>query len=507
MTPEPIHEEVIAELRREGSRCSKVMEWAGIMTDVYGPRYANSPSYDAAAQWAQRTFESFGLSARLEAWGEYGYGWENEYTSAHLLSPRYQPLIAYPMPGTESTGGSVTGRAALVDTTQIFDDSDLQPYRGRLRGHIVLTQPERRLEMSFRPHAVRLSDEELEEMARPDIEPTDDHPGDEPAAGDDAPTARQPMSLQRLQEFFRREGVVALMAPGRPNVGPMDKGLVNVTGDGPHPLGEPPGLPSLVLAAEHYNRVVRLIGRGIDPEIEVEVRNAFHQDDPLDYNILAELPGGDLASEVVIIGAHFDSESAGTGATDNASGSAVVLEAMRILAAVDAKPRRTIRAALWGAEESGMLGSRGYVAKHLGNRDTGERLPGHADHYVYFNVDWYGRLRGIFLQGNDAARPIFEAWMRPFHDLGMEWIVPGNTGGTDHMAFQEVGLPGFQFIQDDLEFFNVSFHTNMDVYDRLVEEDLEQASVILASFAYHAATREGSFPRADGLNNGRRWHK
>jgi hypothetical protein len=510
MNPELIDKEVVAELRREGFGCSKVMEWAGTMTDVYGPRYANSPSYDAAAEWARQTFESFGLSATLQAWGEYGYGWENEYTSAHLMRPRYQPLIAYSMPGTAGTSGAVTAGVALVDTTQIFDDADLDPYRGKLHGQIVFTQPERRLQMSFEPQAVRLSDEELQEMARPDAQCSEgqlDDGSDDTRRRADPGDGRQPMPPQRLHEFFRHEGTVALMAPGGPNVGPMDKGLVNVTGAGPHPLGEQPGLPSLVLAAEHYNRIVRLIGRGIEPEIQIEVRNAFHDDDSLDYNVLAELPGSDLSSEVVMIGAHFDSESAGTGATDNASGSAVVMEAMRILAAVDAKPRRTIRAALWGAEESGMLGSRGYVAKHLGSCDTGERLPGHADHYVYFNVDWYGRIRGIFLQGNDEARPIFEAWMQPFHDVGMEWIVPGNTGGTDHMAFLEVGLPGFQFVQDDLEFFNVSFHTNMDVYDRLVEEDLEQASVILASFAYHAATREGSFPRADGLNNGRRWHK
>ena len=180
---------------------------------------------------------------------------------------------------------------------------------------------------------------------------------------------------------------------------------------------------------------------------------------------------------------------------------------MRILAATGVRPRRTIRAALWGAEESGLLGSRGYVRQHFGDPEGEEFSAAHENFSVYFNVDWYGRFRGIFLQGNDATRPIFEAWMGPFKDIGMSWVVPGNTGGTDHMAFLEVGLPGFQFIQDDLEFFNVTFHTNMDVYDRLVAADLKQASVILASFAYHAAMRDEKFPRADGLDNGRRWHK
>jgi len=252
---------------------------------------------------------------------------------------------------------------------------------------------------------------------------------------------------------------------------------------------------------------MRVLEKGIDVEMEVEIRNTFHDDDPLDYNIIGEIPGSDLAHQIVLIGGHYDGEPSGTGATDNAAGAASVMEAMRILKAVGAQPRRTIRAALWGAEESGLLGSRGYVRKHLGDRETQELLPEHADFSVYFNMDWYGRFRGIFLQGNDRTRHIFEAWMRPFHDVGMTWIVPGNTGGSDHMAFLEVGVPGFQFIQDDLEFFTTTFHTNMDVYDRLVAEDLMQASVILASFAYHAAMRDEMFPRADGINNGRRWHK
>lgn len=480
------------------------MEWAGAMTDVHGPRYANSPGYDAAAAWACATFTSFGLNnVALEEWGEYGYGWENCYTSVHLLAPRYQPIIAYPIPGTGSTAGKIVAEVTLIDTTRVLVESDLDPYRGKLRGRAVLTSPERSLEPNFKPHAVRLSDEELTEMATASSDVT-------PAATGDAEapqTTADSLTRSRISDFFRAEGVVALLAPGGPYVGPMDKGTVVVMGDGPLPLGSAQELPALVLAAEHYNRIVRLVERGIEPRVELEIRNVFHEDDPLDYNVVAELPGGDWSDEVVMIGAHFDSEPAGTGATDNAAGSAVVMEAMRLLSAVDAAPRRTIRAALWGAEESGMLGSRGYVSRHFGDPESATRLPEHAKLNVYFNVDWYGKFRGIFLQGNDESRPIFESWMTPFHDLGMEWIVPGNTGGTDHMAFQSVGLPGFQFIQDDLEFFNVAFHTNMDVYDRLVAEDLQQAAVILASFAYHAAMRGGRFPRADGINNGRPWHK
>jgi len=506
IAPQLVDERVVAQLRREGFENSKVMEWAAIMTDVYGPRYANSPGYDAAAAWARETFESFGLdNVALEPWGEYGYGWENDYTSVHLVSPRYQSIIAYPVPGTGSTQGKVTAPVTVVDTQRIFIEADLDRFRGKLHGRVVLTSPARELRPNFAPQAVRLSDEELREMARLDIDGLAD-PGWIEVSGDEG-AATEPLPREVIEAFLREEGVVAVMAPGGPNVGPMDKGVVTVSGDGPLPIGAAPRLTALVLAAEHYNRIVRLADRGLEPTVELEIRNSFHDDDPLDYNVLAELRGTDLSGEVVMIGAHFDAEPAGTGATDNASGSAIVMEAMRLLGAVGATPRRTIRAALWGAEESGLLGSRGYVASHFGDRTTGDRLPGHAGLYVYFNVDWYGRFRGVFLQGNDEARPIFESWMEPFHDVGMEWIVPGNTCCTDHMAFLEVGLPAFQFIQDDLEFFNVAFHTNMDVYDRLVAADLKQAAVILASFAYHAAMRDGPFPYADGINNGRRWHK
>ena len=496
---------VFSRIRTEGLSRSQVMELAWVITDRFGPRFANSPSYDAAAAWARDKFEEFGLvNAALEAWGEFGYGWENRYISAHMVAPRYQPLIAYAVPGTRGTEGQVEGIPVLVQVDTIMRRDDLDSYRGQLAGRIVLTHAPRELEPNFQPQAVRLSNEELEEMARPDDGYSEALSGDE--ANSELST-EEPLAWSELETFFETEGVAAVLSPGMPNVGPMDKGLVTVTGQGPLPLDSLPMLPRFVVAAEHYNRIARLLKNGDKPELLVESRNQLLDDDPLDYNILAEIPGGNLANEVVMIGAHLDAQPSGTGATDNAAGSAVVMEAMRLLKAADVQPRRTIRAALWGAEESGHLGSLGYVAKHFGNGETGENFKERAGFYVYFNVDWYGRFRGIYLQGNDEARPIFEAVMAPLHDLGMEWIVPGNTGGTDHMSFLKSGLPAFQFIQDDLEFFNVAFHTNMDVFDRLVEEDLQQASIVLASFAYHAATRDGPFPYSDGLNNGRRWHK
>ena len=502
---EPLDTATIVKIREEGLRRSQVMELAGIMSDVHGPRFANSPSYDAAAEWARRTFEEWGLAeVELAPWGEFGYSWENTYTAVHQTAPRYQPVIGYPKPGTRGTDGAVRGAVSAVDITELRTAEDLEALRGKLATRILLVAPVEVLEPNFAPQAVRLSDEELGEMARLEIgrlAETDE-------SDEETDEGEAHLSREEIEAFLEGEGVAVLVEPGSTRGGPLDKGIVQVQAEKMTlPLEKLPRMASIVIAAEHYNRMMRIIDRGMEVEMEVEVRNSLDASDPVDYNVLAEISGSDLANEVVMIGGHFDAESAGTGATDNAAGSAIVMEAMRILEAVDVQPRRTIRAALWGAEEQGAFGSRGYVAEHFGDPKSGERTQEFEDFSVYFNVDWYGRFRGIYLQGNDATRPIFEAWMRPFADIGMSWIVPGNTGTTDHISFLEVGLPGFQFIQDDLEFFNVTFHTNMDVYDRLIGADLKQAAVVLASFAYHAAIRDEKFPRADGLNNGRRWHK
>lgn len=497
---EPVDLDVVAELRDEGFDRSRVMEFARVLTDLYGPRFANSPSYDAAARWARDTFGEFGLHATLEPWGEYGYAWENRHTSVHITAPQYQPVIGYAQPGTRSTDGKVAGPVAPVDLDAIRTPDDLEALGTRIQTSILLVSPERELVPNFSPQAVRLSDEELSGMARLEIDPRNNPT--QSADGDEAELTRHD-----IETVLEQQGVAVLVEIGSTNVGPMDKGIVHVSGDGPLPLDEPVPMPRVVVAAEHYNRMMRLLAAGTPVEMEIEVRNVLSDDDPLDHNVIAELPGGDLAQEVVMIGGHLDAEPAGTGATDNAAGSAIVMEAMRLLQAANLEPRRTIRAALWGAEEAGLLGSRGYVREHFGDPAAPDKPAAHANLSVYFNVDWYGRFRGMYLQGNDESRPIFEAWMQPFHHVGMSWIVPGNTCCTDHMAFLEAGLQGFQFIQDDLEFFNATFHTNMDVYDRLIADDLRQASVILASFAYHAAMRDELFPRVDGLANGRRWHK
>lgn len=511
---EKIDYKMVEKIRDEGFNRSQVMEMAWVMSDVLGPRFSNSPGYTKAAVWAKKKFEELGIEAELDAYGEVGPGWECRYTSVHMHKPQYMPLIAYAKPYGRGTEGKIISDVILVNTKEIFSRAELEKLKGNLKGKIVLTEPKRNLFLNFNPAAVRLSDGELNDMAALHIlqkKETVSIPGDKYAALQRGPDKerKKPLPQKTIHVFFEEEGVAALVEPGRPQgSAPMDKGIVHVSAPRPLRKGDPKPLPTVVVSVEHYNRIIRLIEKGMDVKMEVETRVFFEEDDFRDFNVIAEIPGTDLKDEIVMIGGHYDGEPSATGASDNASGCASVMEAMRILKAVGAKPRRTIRAAFWGCEEAGHLGSRAYVKKHFADPDTGEKKLEFDRLSVYFNMDWYGKFRGIFLQGNDLVRPIFEEWMKPFHDVGMTAIVPGNTGGTDHMAFVRVGLPGFQFIQDDLEFFTTTFHTNMDVYDRLVEEDLIQASVILASFAYNAAMRDEKLPRSPNqIKNDRRWHK
>ena len=502
---------MIMKIREEGLKRSQVMDIAWSMSDVLGPRLSNSPGYTAACRWAVGKFAQYGIQAELQEYGKIGSGWENEYTSVHMHEPRYMPFIAYTKPYSRSTAGKIIGEALLINTDELYGEDDLLKYRGCLKGKIICLKPERRLTLNFQPPASRLSRDELDDMA--ELRILDLQPGRK--AQEAEPSSRnqrfrkEPLPEKTWSAFFDQEGVGALIEPGGPQgIAPMDKGLVYVSASRPPQPGAPRPLPAVVVSAEQYNRVVRLLERKIPVKLEVETRVRWEERDWPDFNVIAELPGVDLKDEIVMMGGHYDSELAGTGATDNAAGCAAVVEAMRILKTVGARPRRTIRAALWGGEEAGHLGSRAYVKKYFSDPETQTRLPGYDRLSVYFNMDWYGRFRGIYLQGNDSVRPIFEEWMKPFHDLGMTCLAPGNTGGTDHMSFVAVGLPGFQFIQDDLEFFTATFHTNMDVYDRLVPEDLMQAAVILAGFAYNAAMRDEMIPRTPNqMENNRRWNK
>ena len=483
---EPIDWEAVQRIRMEGFQNSKVMETLSYLTDVYGPRLTNSPNYMKAAEWAKKTLSEWGLeNARLEPWGTFGRGWSLEKLSVEMLEPQYTPIIAYPKAWTAGTQGTVTGTPVLV---QIQEEKDIEKYRGKLQGKIVMVREARELELKFEAEARRHDEASLEKLF------TAPEPGRRsPWYARRAEYLRQRRLMRKVQKFLREEGVAVMLEPSRRNYG-----IVRVHRGGSFKINEDPGIPSLVVAAEHYNRIVRLLEKDIPVKLAIQIETKFHEEDSLGYNIIAEIPGTDrkLKKELVMLGAHFDSWHAGTGTTDNAAGCAVVMEAVRILKAIGVKPRRTIRIALWGGEEQGLLGSRGYVEKHFAERKTMTLKPAHALLSAYFNLDnGTGKIRGIYLQGNDAVRPIFEAWLRPFHDLGATTVTIRNTGGTDHLSFDAVGLPGFQFIQDPIDYSTRTHHTNMDVYDHALKSDLMQASVIMASFVYHAAMRDEKLPR------------
>jgi hypothetical protein len=368
--------------------------------------------------------------------------------------------------------------------------ADLERYAGKLAGKIVLSGRVRDVAAHFEPTAERHDAESLEEIyqvGEPDAR-------DAERASRRAENARRREVNERLREMLAKEGAACVVES---DAGMRkDYGVVMLGSGGSRDPEDERALPQVVVAAEQWNRIARLVQKGETVTLAVDVRTSFYAEDLAGYNVLADVPGTDLANEVVMIGGHFDSWHAATGATDNASGSAVAMEAARLIVAAGLRPRRTIRVALWTGEEQGLLGSKGYVAKHFGDRETRAFTPEHADLAAYFNLDnGAGRIRGIYAQGNAACRPIFEAWLAPFHDVGATTVTLDDTGGTDHLSFEAVGLPGFQFVQDPLDYGTRSHHTNMDTLERIPADDVRQAAVVLASFAYHAAMRPEKLPR------------
>jgi len=485
--------DAIYRIKQEGTTNSKVMESLSYLTDVHGPRLTNSPLMHQAADWAQKQMTSWGLAnVHTEKWGPFGRGWVNEHTSVTMTAPQPFVIQAYPKAWTPGTAGEVTGTAVIA---VIEKEEDFAKYKGKLKGTFLLQSPTREFQAYFESPVRRYTDKELTDLSKEQV-----------SGGDRERRFRQMMSgmagmtafRKKRMQFYKDEGVLAVleMSPGDRG----DNGAIRVQGPTPGEGGrtkedEAP-VPQLVLAAEHYGRIQRVLEKNVPVSLTVNVRNRFI-DEPTDpYNILAEIPGTDKANEVVMIGAHFDSWHGGTGATDNAVSSAVMMEAMRIIKATGLKPRRTIRLGLWTGEEQGLLGSRAYVKEHFADPLDMKLRPGHATMSVYFNMDnGGGAFRGIYLQGNEAAAPVFEAWMKPFHNIGMQTVTIRPTGGTDHQAFDAVGLPGFQFIQDPLEYSSRTHHTNLDVYERAIPADLMQNAIVVASFAYQAANRDALFPR------------
>jgi carboxypeptidase Q len=483
----------IYQIKDEGLNHSQVMDTMSYLTDVYGPRLTNSPGIKQAAEWATTKMKEWQLAnVHLEPWGPFGRGWSNERFSAQVISPRPFPLIAYAKAWTPGTNGPVTAEAVWA---LIQKEEDIEKYRGKLKGKFVLTAPLPEVAARFEAQGHRYSDTELADIATQQV------PG---AQREDERIARfraqRELNL-KIQKFLVDEGVAAWLEPSQ-----GDDGTVFVQSGGGHEVKDPPAPPRAAVASENYGRIFRLLDKKVPVTLLIDIQNKFYDDDLNSFNIIGEIPGTDKAKtdEIVMIGAHFDSWHAGTGATDNGAGSAVMLEAMRILKATGVKMRRTARIGLWTGEEEGLLGSRAYVKQHFADWETDREpdkekikvLPEHAKLDAYYNVDnGSGKIRGIYLQGNESVAPLFTQWMEPFHNLGMTTLSIRNTGGTDHLSFNEVSLPGFQFIQDPIEYETRTHHSNMDVYERIQEPDMKQMAVIVASFVYLTANREEMVPR------------
>jgi len=492
----------------EGVNRSKIMETLSYLTDVIGPRIPGTPAMKKAGEWAKSKFSEWGMAnTAVEPCGEFGLGWANEYISVHMLEPTYSALLAYAKPWTLGTMGKLKGQPILA---VIRTKADLEKWKGKLKGAIVLTDPPRQVHPSFKPYARRYTEEDLKAITETPI----------PLQPKDGGGEKPEVKWEELLEFYKNEEVGLLIESSERSR--SDFGTVKV--DAYEGMGKnhliPGQSPRIVLAAEAYARICRILDLKVPVTLEAEVRNTIYDQDKLGYNVVTEIPGLDKKGEVVMLGGHLDSWTGGTGAVDNASGCAVAMEAVRILKALGVKPKRTIRAALWTGEEEGFYGSRGYVFTHFGDTDKdtlknpdweayeknwrnpladSKKLivkPEYNKISGYFNYDnGSGRIRGIYIQENFQVRPIFEEWMKPLRDLGVTTIALQPTEGTDHLPFDWIGIPGFQFIQDPLDYFPTVHHTNQDIYDHCVAEDLIQSAIVMASFVYFTAMRDEMLPR------------
>ena len=477
----------IAKIKEEGFQNSQVMDTMSWLTDVYGPRLTNSPNIKEAAQWTSNKMKEWQLAnVHLEPWGPFGRGWTNDSFSAEMVTPRPFELIAYPKAWTPGLGRApVTTDVVLVPIASEDDLAKAQTqFKGQLKGKFVMTAAPEEIKPHLEADAHRYTDADLA------AETVQEVPG--PRQPDRFARFRALRELQnKTQNFLIDEGATAWL-----EISPHDDGTVQVQSGGPLDPKQPPSLPRITLASEHYGRIYRLLQKKIPVTLRIDDENKFYDDDLNSFNIIGEIPGTDKVDEIVMIGGHFDSWHPGTGATDNGAGSGVMLEAMRILKARGLKMRRTVRIGLWTGEEEGLLGSRAYVKEHFADPTNMQLKPEHAKFDAYYNVDnGTGRIRGVYLQGNEAIAPLFEEWMKPFHNLGMTTLTIRNTGGTDHLSFDAVGLPGFQFIQDPIDYDSRTHHTNMDLYERIQEPDMKQMAVIVASFVYLTANREEMVPR------------
>lgn len=523
----------IDRIKDEGMNRSQVMKTLSYLTDVIGPRLTNSPNMKRANEWTRDEMTKWGMQkAHLEPWGPFGRGWSLKSFSAQVVEPQAIPLIAYPKAWSPGTNGVVTSDVVYLNAK---DEAELERFKGKLKGAIVLMSPMREVKARFEAMGTRRDEKDLLNLAdAPEPRPGQRRifqmtPEQRAAAqlgvkkyqlllDEGAAVAIDPSRIGDGGTIFVQSATVPQPLPTEP-IGPNSRGI------GPYDKSSPRMTPQLVLAVEHYNRIIRMIEAGEKVRMSVDLAVQYQDADLMGYNTVAEIPGTDLKDEVVMLGGHMDSWHAGTGATDNGAGVAVGMEAMRIIQSLGLKPRRTIRIALWSGEEQGLLGSRAYVAEHFGKMETpanpagagngnGNGGPGSPTPVLvtkpdyeklsaYFNLDnGTGKVRGVYLQGNEAVRPLFRQWLMAFRDRPEDKTVWGastlsisNTGGTDHLAFDAIGLPGFQFIQDEIEYDTRTHHSNQDVFDRIQGDDMKQAATIMAAFVYNAAVLDQKLPR------------
>jgi hypothetical protein len=526
---QPPEDPVVAKIRDEGLNHSQVMQTLSYLSDVIGPRLTASPNMKRACEWTRDTMTKWGLqNAHLEAWGPFGRGWTLKRFSAQVTDPQDFPLIAYPKAWSPGTNGPLNADVVYFDAK---DENDMARFKGQLKGKIVLTSPMREVKAHFEAPGSRRDEKNLLALANA---PMPRPAGRGGFGGGNNPNANAFRAQAQFNAakymFLQNEGAALLVDPSRAG----DGGTIFVqsaTVPQPPPAGGTPGPggpraiqaydknapaipPQMVIAIEHYNRIVRMIQAGEKVKMEVNLAVEFQDKDLNGYNTVAEIPGSDptLKDEIVMLGGHMDSWHSGTGATDNGAGVAVAMEAARIIQSLGLKPRRTIRVGLWTGEEEGLLGSRAYVAQHFGKMETpaagtpaaGDgastppvlvKGPEYDKLAGYFNLDnGTGKIRGVYLQGNDNVAALFRQWLAPFRDLGAETLSLSNTGGTDHLSFDGIGLPGFQFIQDEIEYDARTHHSNMDVFDRIQADDLKQAATIMATFVYNTAMRDEKLP-------------
>ena len=500
--PDAVDEAAVAFFKEEGLQRSQVMQHLSWLCDVYGPRLTGSTNLRDAEQWAAKTFEAMGYHrARLVSWGEFGRGWECDGFAVQVVGDNPWPVLAYPKAWSPSIEGPV--QAEVVNVADL-EQAALEAMD--LRGKVVLIESVRDVREPFDGYSRRFDTADL-------LRKADQQVADAQASDDRAAAARSQNDFR--MGFQKRMKMMEIVQKKQPlaifdRAAKGDYGTVFVQGASALPAADGSRvrpqqldavvLPQFTLAVEHYNRICRLLALGQQVRVTLDLRTRYLTQHLDQYNVLADLPGSDpvLGDELVMFGAHIDSWHTGTGATDNGCGSAVVIEAARLLVAYAKKTgkaaRRTIRPALWSGEEQGLLGSRGWVAAALGTRD--EPKGEHAKIAGYFNLDnGTGKIRGVYLQGNEAVAATFRSWLRPFHTMGASTLTLDDTGGTDHLAFHGVGLPGFQFIQDPVSYDTRTHHSNMDVWDHAVAADLQQAAVIMASFVWHTAQRDEKLPR------------